>query len=90
MKTKKYIPYDLLWKLNNKAIKRKYNRAIDPVWFAANLPVVNYVVVFELLHNDSEVRVVFAWVEDDEVKKGTIDIDVADWDKLPEYCNEAA
>lgn len=89
MKTIKYIPYDVLVGLNKKAIKRGYNRAIDPKWLYENMPVVNYVVTFEMLHNDCEMRVVFAWMEGDKTKTGTIDMDLKDWDYLPVY-EEAA
>jgi hypothetical protein len=43
-----------------------------------------------MVHNDTEMRVMFAWTEDGEVKKAMLDMTFEDFDELPVYEMEAA
>jgi len=91
MKKVKYIPWETLVALNDKAIDIGFNRALDPDHMMEVLPYGhNFPIVFDMVHNDTEMRVMFAWTEDGEVKKAMLDMTFEDFDELPVYEMEAA
>lgn len=86
MKKVKYIPFKTLVALNEKAIKYGFNRALDPKHLFETLPFNhNFPIIFDMLHNDAEIRVIFAWTDEGEVKKAMLDMSIEDFNNLPEY-----
>jgi len=55
----KYLTQDLLRRLNNKAIKYKYNRSIQPSFINEIPEDIRMPVTFTMPHNDSEMRCKF-------------------------------
>ena len=55
----KYLTQDLLRRLNNKAIKYKYNRSIQPSFINEIPEDMRMPVTFIMPHNDSEMRCKF-------------------------------
>ena len=55
----KYLTQDLLRKLNNKAIKYKYNRSIQPSFIQEIPEAMRMPITFTMPHNDMEMRIKF-------------------------------
>jgi len=87
----KFIPGAKLFALNNKAIKAGKNRALDPDHLKQVCNVnLNYPVIFDILHNDFEMRVMFAWTNAGKVQRAMLDMEIDDFLDLPEYEMETA
>ena len=79
----RYATRDILQKANDFALKKKFNRCVDPM-FIKMLPddETRYPVTFQILHNDSEIRTSF-YIPGDVFESITIDLDPAAFIRLP-------
>jgi len=82
----RYATRDILQKANDFALKRRFNRFVDPM-FIEQLPddETRYPVTLMMLHNDSEIRTSFYIPETSDNTFGsiTIDLDPAAFIRLP-------
>ena len=88
-KTIKFIPYEWIFALNDSAIENDFNRALTDEC-VMNLPYgANFPITFEMVHNDTEMRVVFAWKDDAGLHNAQLDMTFEDYDSLPVHEMEA-
>lgn len=93
-KTYKYIPHRALRLLNNKAIRYGMNRAVTKAGMlkllggAKAADEVNFPIIYELLHNDHEMRCLVVGMVNDEEVKFWLDMDIDDYGKLPTFVFE--
>jgi len=92
----KYINgMDSLIRLNKKAIKAKYNRSlytdkiIDAICLSkgqdsTQIWDIKMPITFSMIHNDTEVRVVFSWGNG----SAQLDMSFDDYDQLPKITNQ--
>ncbi|HHZ81224.1 MAG TPA: hypothetical protein EYN64_00640 [Flavobacteriales bacterium] len=79
----RYATRDILQKANDFALKKKFNRCVDPM-FIKELPDddTRYPVTFVMLHNDSQIRTSF-YIPENIFESITIDLDPAAFIRLP-------
>ena len=77
----RYISFDLLNKLNKKAVKNKKNRSLTDELIKSLDKTKVFPITMSLLHNDVEMRCEILFNQNG--KTGFLDLDLKDYQSLP-------
>jgi hypothetical protein len=82
LKMTKYFTKKELMRVNNKSIEANRNRTLEPSYLEKLDEKLLFPIVFELPHNDVEMR---TRIQLSDTDNGFLDMDFKDYDKLPTW-----
>ena len=77
----RYLTKKTLIELNNKAIKNKKNRTLEPTLLDKLSDTLKFPIVFSMVHNDCEIRAVIR-ISSNSYSSVCMDMDFKDYKKI--------
>jgi hypothetical protein len=77
----RYLTKKTLIELNNKAIKNKKNRTLEPYLLNKLSDTLKFPIVFSMVHNDCEIRAVIR-ISSNSYSSVCLDLDFKDYNKI--------